>query len=147
MTDDFEQRLCDCYRERRSVEAPPQISKRLKAVYRLLSRNPIPSEPGDYLLVVKKGDAPFWFRLDDAEATIGRFPDCSLMLDHESISGKHLSIYPKQPFRMLIDNKSTNGVYVNGERTPEHHLHDGDAIQLGPYLLVFARSGGLEPDD
>ena len=47
-------------------------------------------------------------------------------------------------FRSLevIDLESTNGVYVNGERTDRAHLIPGDHLRVGRVELVVGRSQG-----
>jgi len=38
---------------------------------------------------------------------------------------------------LVVDQHSTNGTYVNGERCAGESLQDGDVVQIGRYELVF----------
>jgi len=38
----------------------------------------------------------------------------------------------------VLDDRSLNGVFVNGERIVSHLLSDGDEIVIGRYVLRFA---------
>jgi pSer/pThr/pTyr-binding forkhead associated (FHA) protein len=38
---------------------------------------------------------------------------------------------------VILDDRSLNGVYVNGERVSEAVLSDGDAIAVGRVRLLF----------
>jgi pSer/pThr/pTyr-binding forkhead associated (FHA) protein len=38
---------------------------------------------------------------------------------------------------VILDDRSRNGVYVNGARVSEADLEDGDTIALGRVLLRF----------
>ena len=37
----------------------------------------------------------------------------------------------------IIDNNSTNGIYINNEIKNEHELKSGDKIQIGKYSLLL----------
>ena len=37
----------------------------------------------------------------------------------------------------IIDNNSTNGIYINNEIKSEHKLKSGDKIQIGKYSLLL----------
>ncbi len=48
--------------------------------------------------------------------TIGRSPDCTLVVDDEYASGRHARIYPDQGGWFLEDLGSTNGTYLRKEQ-------------------------------
>jgi hypothetical protein len=68
----------------------------------------------------------------DRTITLGRRPDCDVILRDDAVSGHHARIAWDGNAWMIEDLKSRNGTYVNGERaarpTP---LHAGDAIRIG----------------
>ena len=37
----------------------------------------------------------------------------------------------------LRDLGSTNGTFVNGDRIPSQHVHDGDTITIGKTRMTF----------
>ena len=61
---------------------------------------------------------------------LGRDPSCDLVLVHPSISRRHAVIrYVEGAYD--IHDRSTNGLFVNGDRVESHRLHDGDELILG----------------
>ena len=69
--------------------------------------------------------------------TIGRASDNLVHLLDEAVSRHHAEIVPGPQGYLLRDLGSENGVYVNGERVPEHVLGEGDVVQIGARTLVF----------
>jgi pSer/pThr/pTyr-binding forkhead associated (FHA) protein len=71
----------------------------------------------------------------EAEIAIGRHPSCQVQfpVDHAIISRKHAKIVRDGNRFKFIDH-STNGTYVNGKKTKEAILKDGD-------VLIFAKGG------
>jgi pSer/pThr/pTyr-binding forkhead associated (FHA) protein len=72
--------------------------------------------------------------------TIGRDShQVAIPIPDKRLSRHHAAIQYRQPEGFyLIDLKSTNGTFVNGERV--HHstrLHDGDRIRLGSLTFIF----------
>ncbi len=56
-------------------------------------------------------------RLTFDKAWFGRQPSCDFVLQGEDISRVHFSIERHGEDYLLVDNKSTNGTFVNGVRT------------------------------
>ena len=52
-------------------------------------------------------------------------------------SGGPLIKYVRKQKVKIIDNNSTNGIYINNEIKSEHELKSGDKIQIGKYLLLL----------
>lgn len=78
-----------------------------------------------------------------ADIEIGKLTDRHILLPGSKVSREHcdLSRIDFGPSRWkIIDNRSTNGVLVNGQRIAEHELQDGDAITIGEYQLEFRRA-------
>ncbi len=69
--------------------------------------------------------------------SIGRASDNVVHLLDEAVSRHHAEVVPGPRGYLLRDLGSENGIYVNGERSPEHVLRDGDVIQIGARTLVF----------
>lgn len=69
-------------------------------------------------------------------ATIGRSPDCDLVIDDTYVSGRHARIQMEDGAAVLEDLGSTNGTLHNG--SPVHApvpLVVGDRLRLGSTLL------------
>lgn len=69
--------------------------------------------------------------------SIGRASDNLVHLLDEAVSRHHAEVVPGPRGYLLRDLGSENGIYVNGERVPEHVLRDGDVVQIGARTLVF----------
>lgn len=70
--------------------------------------------------------------------TVGRAPDCDLVLSHPTVSQHHARISISGPQRVIEDLGSTNGTFVNGMRLARGEsrvLTASDVIQLGPVRL------------
>ena len=46
----------------------------------------------------------------------------------------------------ILDNSSTNGLFVNGQRVSEHELADSDTVTVGDFDLKFVSINATEPD-
>src|SRR5688572_19322993 len=68
---------------------------------------------------------------------IGRGLSADVRLDDATVSRKHAVIVHRDEAIVLLDDRSMNGVWVNGERITEATLADGDEITLGRVPLRF----------
>jgi pSer/pThr/pTyr-binding forkhead associated (FHA) protein len=90
-------------------------------------------------LVVRRGEAEeAVVDLNKPQTTIGRLPDNDIHLDDAAVSGKHAIVVAEAGVFLVIDQHSTNGTYLNGERCKGEQLQDGDVIQIGRFQLVFS---------
>ncbi|MBE5954084.1 MAG: ATP-binding cassette domain-containing protein [Lachnospiraceae bacterium] len=70
--------------------------------------------------------------------SIGRDKDNDICLNHVSISHKHAYIVKREEGTYVIDNRSTNGVYVNGQKvSKKRKLVDKDVIIITNSKLVY----------
>ncbi len=67
---------------------------------------------------------------------IGRSVAADIRLDDPSVSRRHALIVsePDESLRIL-DDRSLNGVFVNGEEVEWGKLADGDELTIGRYRL------------
>ena len=77
------------------------------------------------------------FPLRDDVIHIGRGLSAELRLDDATVSRKHAVIVRRTDGVVILDDRSMNGVLVNGERITEASLSDGDEILLGRIGLRF----------
>lgn len=85
--------------------------------------------------------------LDPTGTTIGRAAGCNLPIQGEGLSREHAWVRKEEEVWFVYDLKSTNGIYVNGERVCKAALGPGDVIGLGRSVvlkLVEARSDAPE---
>lgn len=76
--------------------------------------------------------------ISGAEFVIGRAGGNTLIISDPGMSRVHARITPAPEGFLLKDAGSANGTFVNDRRITEHVLQDGDRIQLGNTVLVFA---------
>lgn len=76
------------------------------------------------------------FPIERGWTRIGRSPTADLRLDDPSVSRRHALIVaePGKPLRVL-DDRSLNGVFLNGETVEWAALRDGDELTVGRYKL------------
>ncbi len=71
---------------------------------------------------------------------LGRSPNSTsaIELDAPTVSRLHAIINPDGKGGYTLQDRSSNGTFVNAERlTKPYHLNKGDTIQIGPYVLLF----------
>lgn len=81
------------------------------------------------------------FDLPAHAVIIGRSRRVDLPIRDALLSRKHCSLIPAEPGFRLLDLKSANGTFVNGERVERRDLHPDDVIEIGKTVIVY-----LEPD-
>jgi hypothetical protein len=68
---------------------------------------------------------------------IGRSRECDLVLDDPNVSRRHAELRREDGGWAVRDLGSTNGIKVNGRRSPGGRLQPGDEITLGVSRLTF----------
>ncbi len=76
-------------------------------------------------------------KLGSPELTIGRQSGNTVVLPHPQVSAHHARLLREGGTYRIIDQNSTNHVYVNSELVTNHLLRLGDEIRIGPYKLIF----------
>jgi hypothetical protein len=78
---------------------------------------------------------PGWMR-------IGRSQAADLRLDDPSVSRRHALIIFEPPHTLrILDDRSLNGVLLNGEPVEWGRLEDGDALTIGRYCVYALIAG------
>jgi hypothetical protein len=93
--------------------------------------------PGRYLLAEGGGRDGVLLPLSGDVTHIGRGPWASLSLDDSTVSRRHAIIVRRAGTTRILDDRSTNGVFVNGRRTTEAELRDGDVLVIGRLVLTY----------
>jgi|SRR5215469_7686031 len=93
--------------------------------------------PG-YHLAMREGDEVQTFLLGAEWTKIGRCETADVCLDDPSVSRRH-AIITTDPGRQprILDDRSLNGVLVNGQRIDLAELEDGDELTIGRYRLYL----------
>ena len=96
----------------------------------------IPGEPGHYLQVQAPGEARL-VRLEADVTHIGRGLSADLRLDENSVSRRHAMLIREDSGARILDDRSSNGTFVNGRRIEQAELSSGDVIKVGRVTLLF----------
>jgi hypothetical protein len=75
-------------------------------------------------------------QLQQGWTRIGRSALADIQLDHPTVSRRHALVVrtPEDGLRAM-DDRSLNGLFVNGERADWARLSDGDELEIGRYRL------------
>jgi pSer/pThr/pTyr-binding forkhead associated (FHA) protein len=92
-------------------------------------------EPGRYLEVQGPRGA-LLIPLGEELVRIGRGVAADLHLDEPSVSRRHAILEPGEPPRIL-DDRSSNGTFLNGLRVQQASLRNGDVISVGRVVLRY----------
>jgi predicted RNA-binding Zn-ribbon protein involved in translation (DUF1610 family) len=100
--------------------------------------------PGEYLVYEESGE---WrtVALTREWTRIGRSLAADVRFDDTTVSRRHALIVRQPDGVRVLDDRSLNGVFVNGARIEGRALKDGDEILVGRYRLSFL-SVPPEPD-
>ena len=70
---------------------------------------------------------------------VGRLETKEIILDDVTVSRNHAFISVDDQTVIITDEKSTNGIFVNGELTDESVLTSGSRIQIGKFNLIITK--------
>ncbi len=146
--------------------APPQPSTPQQAGGNMptqIGPTAAPPRPGEgatvatsMLRILRPGKSP---DVPEGAITVGRATDNDVVIPDVLASRHHATLVPAPGgTTQIIDNRSINGTFVNGQRIIAAELRDGDTVTIGNVDLVFAdgtlsrraeteaatRTGGLE---
>jgi predicted component of type VI protein secretion system len=71
-----------------------------------------------------------------SKVIIGRDPSCQIVIDHPSVSGRHVSIKQDDQGLSIRDLGSTNGTYVNDDKVIDCRLTHQDWVYIGKHVLI-----------
>ena len=101
--------------------------------------------PGRYLIFHDAG-AVRSVAMPGESMRIGRSLSAHLRFEDPTVSRRHAVLVTEADGVRLLDDRSLNGVFVNGERVVSHVLADGDEVVIGRYRLRFADLATLPAD-
>jgi len=73
---------------------------------------------------------------------VGRSLTADIRLDDPTVSRRHALICRQSPGVRVLDDRSLNGIFLNGDRTEWAPLNDGDELLIGRYRLYFLERSG-----
>jgi DNA-directed RNA polymerase subunit RPC12/RpoP len=81
--------------------------------------------------------------LQEGWTRIGRSLSAHIRFDDPTVSRRHALVYRDEDGARILDDRSLNGVFRNGERVELAELADGDEIDVGRFRMFFM---SLVPD-
>jgi hypothetical protein len=94
------------------------------------------TEPGQYV-VYRAGDDVVAYELKREWTRIGRSLAADIRFDDPTVSRRHALIVRQPDGLRVLDDRSLNGVFVNGEHVEWSTLADGDEIVIGRHHVHF----------
>ena len=93
-------------------------------------------DPGQYV-AYQSGDDVVAYGLEREWTRIGRSLAADIRFDDPTVSRRHALVVRQPDGLRVLDDRSLNGVFVNGERVEWSTLADGDEIVIGRHHLHF----------
>jgi len=99
-------------------------------------------KPGSRHLLCRNDDGKILdFAIEPGWTRIGRSVAADIHLDDPSVSRRHALVVSESGESLrVLDDRSLNGILVNGDKVEWGKLEDGDALTIGRYRL-FALEG------
>jgi predicted nucleic acid-binding Zn-ribbon protein len=91
---------------------------------------------GEYVAFEEDGETTI-VALTREWTRVGRSLAADVRFDDPTVSRRHALIVRQADGVRVLDDRSLNGVFVNGERVEWKTLRDGDEIVIGRYRLSF----------
>jgi len=99
------------------------------------------TEPGPYLAYAADDGEPTLFKLPEGWTRIGRSTTADLRLDDPTVSRRHALVVRTEDGNLrALDDRSLNGLFVNGERMEWTPLSDGDELEIGRYRIYVVEA-------
>jgi pSer/pThr/pTyr-binding forkhead associated (FHA) protein len=98
--------------------------------------NDDPTRPGRYIEVQGSGRT-LLIPIGEDVIHIGRGLSAGLHLDESSVSRRHAILVPRPEGARILDDRSSNGTFVNGRRVQQEELSNGDVIMIGRVMLRY----------
>ncbi len=97
--------------------------------------------PSGQYVAYEDDEEPVLFELQPGWTRIGRSGAADICLDDATVSRRHALIVrtPEDELRAL-DDRSLNGLFVNGEQVEWAPLSDGDELEIGRYRLFVLQA-------
>lgn len=90
------------------------------------------------LFLVRSGPtAGARYLLDTDVTTVGRHPEADIFFDDVTVSRRHAEVIRDGAAFEIVDQRSLNGTYVNGERVDRGALSNGSEVRIGKFRLTF----------
>jgi pSer/pThr/pTyr-binding forkhead associated (FHA) protein len=93
---------------------------------------------GDYL-AYDDDDRVRVVALQEGWTPVGRSLNARIRFDDPTVSRRHALVHCQDDGVRILDDRSLNGVFVNGSRVDMRELADGDEVVIGRFRLHYIR--------
>jgi pSer/pThr/pTyr-binding forkhead associated (FHA) protein len=93
---------------------------------------------GDYL-AFDDDDRVRVVTLQEGWTRVGRSLSAHIRFDDPTVSRRHALVHRQEGGVRILDDRSLNGVFVNGSRVDMRELTDGDEVVVGRFRLHYIR--------
>ena len=102
----------------------------------LAAARPLVGRPGEHI-AFRDGEGVRALALTREWTRIGRSLAADIRFDDPTVSRRHALVVRQADGVRVVDDRSLNGVFVNGHRVEWRTLHDGDEVVVGRHRLLF----------
>jgi len=95
----------------------------------------------DRLLWISEGKVKGEYSLEKDHMIIGRWKECDIVIDHETVSKSHAQVSSAEDGHIVKDLGSLNGIQIHGKNQALVHLRGGEIIRLGKVDLLYVQAG------
>jgi hypothetical protein len=92
--------------------------------------------PGHYL-ELEHGEERMYVPLEQRITHVGRGFTADLRLEQAHVSVSHAVLVRHGRHMRVLDNRSSNGTFVNGRQIAATNLQDGDVLRVGPVVMRY----------
>jgi hypothetical protein len=93
--------------------------------------------PFGHYLAFADGEAEWLVPIDARVIHIGRGLAADVRVEEQRVSRTHAILVRHGHSTRLLDNRSSNGTFVNGRRIVATNIADGDVIRIGPVVATY----------
>ena len=132
---------------REEIKRPSSVRIKFTDIFKKMNNDTIPFEDSIFInqeakyilsLLNDETKSSSWL-LTNGIHKIGRLETKEIILDDVTVSRNHAFISVDDETVIITDEKSTNGIFVNGELTDESVLTSGSRIQIGKFSLIITK--------
>jgi predicted RNA-binding Zn-ribbon protein involved in translation (DUF1610 family) len=130
--------------EQPTVDHPILVPGRREPDWLTALRSDVPA--GAQWVAFQDDDDVRQVALKEGWLRVGRSAAADIRLDDPTVSRRHALIVKTEGGRIrVLDDRSLNGVFVNGTRVEWSPLHDGDELAIGRYRLYVVDGAARRP--
>jgi hypothetical protein len=93
--------------------------------------------PRGHYLELQAGAERIYIPLERQITHVGRGFTADVRIEQSHVSVSHAILVRHGRFMRVLDNRSSNGTFVNGRRIVAANLEDGDIVRVGPVAMRY----------